>query len=183
MRTDWIAQRRGHRNVTQMHYARQTIITEEMNYVAQRENLPANINHPNLEPMGIGIAARCKVNANIGASPNSSDLEQELDKLRLAVKYGADTVMDLSTGGGNLDAIRTAIIQASPVPIGTVPVYQALERVHGNVEQLTPDDFLHVIETHAQHCLARRRHSGSVDVASPSAKSALHPLSRHHRDF
>ncbi|WAL59350.1 phosphomethylpyrimidine synthase ThiC [Thermocoleostomius sinensis] len=165
MRTSWLVQRRGHANVTQMHYARQGIITEEMNYVAKREELlpefirdevargrmiiPANLNHPNLEPMCIGIAARCKVNANIGASPNSSNVEQELEKLRLAVKYGADTVMDLSTGGGNLDAIRTAIIQASPVPIGTVPVYQALERVHGKVEKLTPDDFLHVIESHA----------------------------------
>jgi phosphomethylpyrimidine synthase len=149
-----------------MHYARQGVITEEMNYVARRENLtpnlireevargrmiiPANINHPNLEPMCIGIASRCKVNANIGASPNSSDIEQELDKLRLSVKYGADTVMDLSTGGGNLDEIRTAIIQTSPVPIGTVPIYQALESVHGQMENLTADDFLHIIEKHAQ---------------------------------
>jgi len=92
MRAEWIAQRRGQGNVSQMHYARQGVITEEMNYVAQRENLtpnlireevargrmiiPANINHPNLEPMCIGIASRCKVNANIGASPNSSDIEQ-----------------------------------------------------------------------------------------------------------
>ncbi len=137
-----------------------------MNFVAAREQLdpelvraevargrmiiPANINHPNLEPMAIGIASRCKVNANLGASPNSSDLETELDKLRLAVKYGADTVMDLSTGGGDLDAIRSAIIQHSPVPIGTVPIYQALESVHGAIEQLTPDDFLAVIEKHAQ---------------------------------
>jgi len=166
MRQAWVAQRHGQANVTQMHYARQGCITEEMEYVAQRENLPvalirdevargrmiipANMNHVNLEPMAIGIASRCKVNANIGASPNSSGLEEELDKLRLAVTYGADTVMDLSTGGGDLDAIRTAIIQASPVPIGTVPVYQALERVHGKVENLTADDFLHVIETHAK---------------------------------
>jgi phosphomethylpyrimidine synthase len=149
-----------------MHYARQGIITEEMNYVAEREQLPpslireevargrliipANINHENLEPMGIGIATKCKVNANIGASPNSSDIQKELEKLFLAVKYGADTVMDLSTGGGNLDEIRTAIIQNSPVPIGTVPVYQALESVHGNLDKLTPEDFLHVIEKHAQ---------------------------------
>ena len=166
MRAEWIAQRRGQGNVSQMHYARQGVITEEMNYVARRENLtpnlireevargrmiiPANINHPNLEPMCIGIASRCKVNANIGASPNSSDIEQELDKLRLSVKYGADTVMDLSTGGGNLDEIRTAIIQTSPVPIGTVPIYQALESVHGQMENLTADDFLHIIEKHAQ---------------------------------
>jgi phosphomethylpyrimidine synthase len=166
MRANWIAQRSGHSNVSQMHYARQGLVTEEMRYVAQRENLsvdlirdevargrmiiPANINHINLEPMAIGIASRCKVNANIGASPNSSNLEAEVDKLRLAVKYGADTVMDLSTGGGNLDQIRQAIIQASPVPIGTVPIYQALESVHGNIETLTPEDFLHIIERQAQ---------------------------------
>ena len=138
MRTHWVAERRGQINVSQMHYARRGLITQEMEYVAQRENLPvdlirdevargrmiipANINHPNLEPMAIGIASKCKVNANIGASPNSSDIEQELDKLRLAVKYGADTVMDLSTGGGNLDKIRSAIIAESSVPIGTVPI-------------------------------------------------------------
>ncbi len=157
--------RRGAYRGTQMHCARQGDITEEMQYVAWRENLPvelvraevargraiipANKNHTNLEPMMIGIASRCKVNANIGASPNVSDLSEEVAKLNLAVKYGADTVMDLSTGGGNLDTIRTAIINASPVPIGTVPIYQALESVHGNVENLTPDDFLHIIEKHA----------------------------------
>lgn len=166
MRTAWVAKRAGHSNVTQMHYARKGILTEEMAFVAERENLspdlirdevargrliiPANINHTNLEPMGIGIATRCKVNANIGASPNSSNIEDELAKLALAVKYGADTVMDLSTGGGDLDQIRTAIIKASPVPIGTVPIYQALEGVHGSVERLTADDFLHVIEVQAQ---------------------------------
>lgn len=166
MRTQWVAKRRGQTNVTQMFYARQGLLTEEMHYVAQRENLPpelirdevargrmiipANINHTNLEPMAIGIAAKCKVNANIGASPNSSDLAEEVAKLELAVKYGADTVMDLSTGGGNLDKIRTAIINASPVPIGTVPIYQAMESVHGRIENLTADDFLHIIEKHAQ---------------------------------
>jgi phosphomethylpyrimidine synthase len=166
MRADWVAKRRGQGNVSQMHYARQGIITEEMDYVAKRENLPselireevargrliipANINHTNLEPMCIGIASKCKVNANIGASPNSSNLDEEVAKLNLAVKYGADTVMDLSTGGGDLDRIRTAIINASPVPIGTVPIYQALESVHGQIENLTADDFLHIIEKHAQ---------------------------------
>lgn len=166
MRASWVAKRRGQSNVSQMHFARQGVVTEEMQFVAEREQLPvelirsevargrliipANINHVNLEPMGIGIATRCKVNANIGASPNSSSLQEEVDKLKLAVKYGADTVMDLSTGGGDLDAIRSAIIAASPVPIGTVPIYQVLESVHGNIEKLTPDDFLHVIETHAQ---------------------------------
>ena len=113
MRHEWIAKRQGQANVSQMHYARQGVITEEMHYVAQRESLPAdlirdevargrmiipaNINHVNLEPMAIGIASKCKVNANIGASPNSSDIQGELDKLHLAVKYGADTVVDLST--------------------------------------------------------------------------------------
>ncbi|MEO0928884.1 MAG: phosphomethylpyrimidine synthase ThiC, partial [Cyanobacteria bacterium J06643_13] len=166
MRSDWIAKRRGQGNVSQMHYARQGIITEEMHYVATRERLPAdlirdevargrmiipaNINHPNLEPMCIGIASSCKVNANIGASPNSSDINEEVDKLRLAVKYGADTLMDLSTGGGNLDEIRTAVINASPIPIGTVPIYQALESVHGDMDKLCADDFLHIIEKHAQ---------------------------------
>lgn len=166
LRSDWIAKRAGHDNKTQMHYARQGMITEEMDYVAKRENLPAslirdevargrmvipaNINHPNLEPMAIGIASKCKVNANIGASPNSSDIQEEIAKLHLAVKYGADTLMDLSTGGGNLDEIRTAIINASPIPIGTVPIYQALESVHGNFDNFTEDDFLHIIEKHAQ---------------------------------
>ncbi len=158
--------RRGAYRGTQMDCARKGDITEEMQYVAWRENLPvdlvraevargraiipANKNHTNLEPMMIGIASRCKVNANIGASPNSSNMDEEVAKLHLAVKYGADTVMDLSTGGGNLDTIRTTIINASPVPIGTVPIYQALESVHGKIESLTPDDFLHIIEKHAQ---------------------------------
>ncbi|CCQ67602.1 Thiamin biosynthesis protein ThiC [Crocosphaera watsonii WH 0402] len=166
MRTQWVAKRRGQSNVSQMHYARQGLITEEMDYVAKREGLPpelireevargrmiipANINHPNLEPMCIGIASKCKVNANIGASPNSSDLDEEVAKLNLAVKYGADTVMDLSTGGGDLDTIRSAIIKASSVPIGTVPIYQAMESVHGNMDKLCADDFLHIIEKHAQ---------------------------------
>ncbi len=158
--------RRGVYRGTQMDCARKGDITEEMQYVAWRENLPvelvrdevargraiipANKNHTNLEPMMIGIASKCKVNANIGASPNSSNMDEEVAKLTLAVKYGADTVMDLSTGGGNLDTIRTTIINASPVPIGTVPIYQALESVHGKMENLTPDDFLHIIEKHAQ---------------------------------
>ncbi len=166
MRSEWVARRRGQANVTQMHYARQGIITEEMEYVARQEQLPpelirsevargrmiipANINHTNLEPMCIGIASRCKVNVNIGASPTSSSLAEELEKLKLAIKYGADTVMDLSTGGGNLDEIRTAIIQASPIPVGTVPIYQALESVHGNVEKLSEEDILHIIEKQAQ---------------------------------
>lgn len=166
MRASWVSPRKGQANVSQMHYARQGLVTEEMVFVARRENLPeslvmeevargrmvipANINHTNLEPMAIGIASKCKVNANIGASPNASDMAEEVNKLKLAVKYGADTVMDLSTGGVNLDDVRTAIIDASPVPIGTVPVYQALESVHGSIEKLHEDDFLHIIEKHCQ---------------------------------
>ena len=166
MRASWVSPRKGQANVSQMHYARQGVVTEEMAYVAKRENLPeslvmeevargrmiipANINHTGLEPMAIGIASKCKVNANIGASPNASDAAEEVNKLKLAVKYGADTVMDLSTGGVNLDEVRTAIINASPVPIGTVPVYQALESVHGSIEKLDEDDFLHIIEKHCQ---------------------------------
>ncbi|MDX2272143.1 MAG: phosphomethylpyrimidine synthase [Cyanobacteriota bacterium] len=190
MRQAWIAKRQGHPNVSQMHYARQGVITEEMARVGERENLPvelirdevargrmiipANINHPNLDPMAIGIASRCKVNANIGASPNSSDLEEEVAKLKLAIKYGADTVMDLSTGGGNLDEIRTAIIRASSVPIGTVPVYQALESVHGAIEKLTPDDFLQVIEKHAQQGVDYMTiHAGILIEHLPLVRSRL----------
>ncbi|SNZ02805.1 hydroxymethylpyrimidine synthase [Persephonella hydrogeniphila] len=149
---------------TQMDYAREGIITPEMEYVAKREMLspeavrdevargrmviPANINHYSLEPMGIGIAAKCKVNANIGNSAVVSDVETELEKLRVALKYGADTVMDLSTGG-NIDEIREAIIKESPVPIGTVPIYQALQEVR-TIDKLTEQDILDMIEHQAQ---------------------------------
>jgi phosphomethylpyrimidine synthase len=147
-----------------MHYARQGIITEEMRYVAERENLPAemiraevargrmiipaNINHTTLEPMGIGIAARCKINANIGNSAVTSNIEAELEKLHLSVHFGADTVMDLSTGG-DINKIREAIIRNSPVPIGTVPIYQAVQQVK-KVEDLTVDQLFDVIEFQAQ---------------------------------
>ena len=163
--TAWVAKRKGHANVSQMHYARQGIITEEMQYVAERENLepefvreevargrmiiPANINHLSLEPMAIGINSRCKINANIGNSAVTSNVEQELEKLHRSVHYGSDTVMDLSTGG-DLNEIRQAIIDASPVPIGTVPIYQALEEVKGKIEDLTPELMLEVIEYQAK---------------------------------
>src|SRR6202166_4961963 len=134
----------GNRNMSQMHFARQGVITEEMEYIARREKLeaelirsevargrciiPANVNHRNLEPMAIGIATKCKINANIGNSATSSNIEEELKKLHHAVHYGADTIMDLSTGG-DIPKIRKAIIDASPVPVGTVPVYEAISRV------------------------------------------------------
>jgi phosphomethylpyrimidine synthase len=166
MRTEWIARRleKSNGNNSQMHFARKGEITEEMQYVAAREELapefirdeiargrmiiPANINHPNLEPMAIGVGSKCKINANIGNSSTTSDLKSELEKLHTAVHLGADTVMDLSTGG-DLDAIRISNIQNSPVPIGTVPIYQALESV-SRVEDLTIDHMLEVIEKQAQ---------------------------------
>ncbi|MBF0369132.1 MAG: phosphomethylpyrimidine synthase ThiC [Magnetococcales bacterium] len=162
MRSEWIRGRAG--NVTQMHYARQGEITPEMQYVADQERLdpelvraevargrmviPANINHPELKPMAIGIAARCKINANIGNSQISSGLDEELDKLRLSIQHGADTVMDLSTGKG-INEIRRAIIKNAPVPIGTVPIYEVVERVP-DVRDLTPELILEVIEGQAK---------------------------------
>jgi phosphomethylpyrimidine synthase len=146
-----------------MHYARQGIITEEMEYVAKRENLPAetvrsevacgrmiipaNVRHLELEPMAIGIAAKCKINANIGNSATTSNIDQELEKLHAAVHFGADTAMDLSTGG-DIHEIREAILRHSPVPIGTVPIYEALSRVT-RVRELTPEIMLEVIEEQA----------------------------------
>jgi phosphomethylpyrimidine synthase len=163
LRSEWVAKRKGP-NVTQMHYARQGITTEEMAYVGRRENLPsefirdevargrmiipANVNHPEVEPMAIGIAARCKINANIGNSAVVSDVEGELEKLRTCLKYGADTVMDLSTGG-NIPAIREAILRASTLPVGTVPIYEAIQRVKSPTD-LTLDDMLGVVEAQAK---------------------------------
>jgi phosphomethylpyrimidine synthase len=146
-----------------MHYARQGIVTEEMEFVAKRENLPpetirsevargrmiipANIRHLELEPMAIGIAAKCKINANIGNSATTSNIEQELEKLHASVHFGADTAMDLSTGG-NIHEIREAILRHSPIPIGTVPIYEALSRV-SRIRELTPEIMLEVIEEQA----------------------------------
>ncbi len=136
--------------ITQLQHARTGTVTPEMEYVAQREDLspelvrdevaagrmviPANRVHlaGRLEPMGIGIAARCKINANIGNSAVTSDESGELEKLHTSVHYGADTVMDLSTGK-EIDKIRQSIIDASPVPIGTVPIYQMLEELGGEI--------------------------------------------------
>src|ERR1700690_2237112 len=164
MRTEWIAGRQNDPVRTQMHYARQGIVTGEMEYVARRESnepelvrsevargrmiIPANVNHTNLEPMAIGVASRCKINANIGNSSVVSNVEKELAKLHDSVHYGADTVMDLSTGG-DIPGIRGAIIRNSPVPIGTVPIYEALTRVR-RIEDLTAPLMLEVIEEQAQ---------------------------------
>lgn len=168
------------RNITQMHYAKQGIITPEMEYIAIRENLrqldgvdmrqhpgqnfgaknlteitpefvrqevaagraiiPANINHPELEPMIIGRNFLVKINANIGNSALGSSIEEEVSKMTWATRWGADTIMDLSTGQ-NIHETREWIIRNSPVPIGTVPIYQALEKVNGVAEDLTWEIF------------------------------------------
>jgi phosphomethylpyrimidine synthase len=152
---------------TQLTEARDGNITPEMEYVAKRENIsvdlvrdevaagrmviPANKVHikNGLEPMAIGLAATCKINANIGNSAVTSDEEGELDKLHAAVHFGADTVMDLSTGK-DIDNIRKRIISASPVPIGTVPIYQMLEELGGEIEDMRPQHFLDMIEHQAK---------------------------------
>src|SRR5438046_6838755 len=170
--------------VTQQYLARQGTTTPQMQRVAEREELPvelvrdevargrliipANVNHlaQRLDPMAIGKVARVKINANIGNSAVESNIDQELDKLHHAVHYGADTVMDLSTGG-DIDAIRQAILEASPVPIGTVPIYQAVTEVK-QVEDVTADDLLDMVEHQAQqgvdyvtvHCGILREHVG-----------------------
>ena len=170
------------KNVTQMHYARQGIITPEMEYIAIRENqrieglsemmkkqhpgenfgtvmprmitpefvrdevaagravITANINHPELEPMIIGRKFLVKINANIGNSALGSSIQEEVEKMTLAIRWGGDTVMDLSTGK-NIHETREWIIRNSPVPIGTVPIYQALEKVNGKAEDLTWEIF------------------------------------------
>src|SRR5436853_5142735 len=111
-----------------------------------RMDIPANKVHlgKRLEPMAIGVASKCKINANIGNSAVVSKIDDELEKLHTAVHLGADTVMDLSTGG-DIDAIRQAIIDASPVPIGTVPIYQSIQQVK-EVADLTPRMLLDIIE-------------------------------------
>src|SRR5215469_2036473 len=160
MRNEWITPRLNDPIRTQLHYARKGVATEEMQYVARRERLepelvraevargrmiiPANINHTKLEPMCIGVACCCKINANIGNSSTTSNIDEEVAKLHYAVKYGADTVMDLSTGG-DIPRIRRAIIAESPIPIGTVPIYEALARVR-RVEDLNMNVLLEVID-------------------------------------
>ncbi len=165
MRAEWVAKRQSDSVRTQMYYARRGVTTEEMEYIAKREGIPAdeireevargrmiipaNINHPNLEPMCIGVASKCKINSNIGNSATTSNIDEELEKLQYSVKYGADTVMDLSTGG-DIPRIREAIIRESPVPIGTVPIYEALTRVNGRIEDLTWPIMRDVIEEQAE---------------------------------
>ncbi|MCB9674175.1 MAG: phosphomethylpyrimidine synthase ThiC [Alphaproteobacteria bacterium] len=167
LRADWVAKReaRGDTNFSQLHYAKRGIVTEEMQYVAVREGvegeyvraeiaagraiIPANIRHLELEPMIIGRNFLVKVNANIGNSRVKASIADEVEKLTWSTRWGADTVMDLSTGP-DIPETREAILRNSPVPIGTVPIYECLERVKGKVEDLNIDLFLEVLEEQAQ---------------------------------
>ncbi len=164
-RKAWVEARANDPVPTQLHYARQGVITEEMRFVALREGvtpefvrdevaagraiIPANKRHLELEPMIIGRNFRTKVNANIGNSAVHSGVEEEVDKLLWSLKWGADTVMDLSTGA-HIRETREAILRRSPVPIGTVPIYEALERVGGDPEKLDIELFLDVLAEQAE---------------------------------
>ena len=152
--------------VTQLQHARAGAVTDAMRRVAEKEELPpelvrdevaagrmiipANVNHlaMKLDPIGIGKKCTVKINANFGNSAVTSNIDEEVEKLHWAVHYGADTVMDLSTGG-DIDRIREAIIENSTVPVGTVPIYQAVQQVKA-IEDLTPDDFVGMIEHQAK---------------------------------
>ncbi len=165
MRTEWLEKRKNDKTPTQMYYAKEGIITEEMEYVAKLEKLspelvrsevargrliiPANINHTNLEPMAIGIAATCKINANIGSSAIASDVEGEIEKIQVSQHYKADTAMDLSTGG-DLDEIRRGVIDNAHIPIGTVPIYQIIADCNDRIEDLNIEVMLDVLERQAK---------------------------------
>lgn len=168
LRQPWIDKRLAQSddgNRTQMHYARKGMITGEMAFVGLREGMspefvrdevargraiiPANINHPESEPMIIGTNFRVKVNANIGNSAVASSVGEEVEKLRWATHWGADTVMDLSTGG-KIHETRERILRNAPVPVGTVPIYQALEKVNGVVEDLDIDVFVDTLIEQAE---------------------------------
>jgi phosphomethylpyrimidine synthase len=156
---------RAGRSVTQLHYARRGIVTPEMEFAALREGvepelvrseiargraiLPNNVNHPESEPMLIGRQFLVKINANIGNSAVTSSVDEEVEKLLWAIQWGSDTVMDLSTGA-NIHTTREWILRNSPVPIGTVPIYQALEKVGGRAEELTPELFLDTLVEQAE---------------------------------
>ncbi len=222
LRQEWIARRReeaarsGDGNLTQMHFARKGQVTEEMLFVAEREKIspelvrskiaegkliiPANINHPELQPMCIGVDSLCKINANIGNSSVSSNVQEELKKLHTSVHYGADTMMDLSTGG-DIHGIRETLLRHCPVPMGTVPIYEAVARVK-RIEDLSAALMLEVIEeqaaqgvdymtihagvlvqylplvasAHHRHRQPRRRDAGAVDGPPPQAELPLRVL-------
>jgi len=185
--------------MTQLELARKSTVSPQMKHIAEKEGvetdfiiqgladgeitIPANVNHTNLIPCGIGKGLRTKVNANIGTSSDFCDLNMELRKLQTAIDFGADTVMDLSTGG-DISAVRRAILSASTVPVGTVPIYQAgIEAIenHGAIVNMSVDEIFAVIEEHAKdgvdfmtvHCgvtqesLARLKKQGrTTDIVS-----------------
>ena len=183
------------RTVTQLHYARRGDITPEMEFVARRENmavetvrdeigrgraiLPNNVNHPESEPMVIGRNFLVKINANIGNSAVTSSITDEVDKLTWATKWGADTVMDLSTGA-DIHTTREWIVRNSPVPIGTVPIYQALEKVDGKAEDLTWEVYRDTIVEQAEqgvdyftvHAGVRLRYVPCLLYTSPSPRDS-----------
>jgi phosphomethylpyrimidine synthase len=226
------------RNVTQMHYARQGIVTPEMEFVAIRENcrlqalrddpryarllrqhpgqsfgasipdeitpefvraelasgraiIPANINHPELEPMVIGRNFRVKINTNIGNSAISSSIAEEVEKMAWSARWGGDTLMDLSTGK-NIHETREWILRNAPMPIGTVPIYQALEKVNGKSEDLTweimrPRRGAAVLYPADggpgyRHRLPRRLHPRQVVSGPPPGELPLHPFRGDLRD-
>ncbi len=165
LREPWIQARRDVRTPTQMYFARKGEVTEEMRFVALRENLepefvrkevaegraiiPANLNHPEIEPMAIGKNFLVKVNANIGNSATNSSIEEEVEKLRWSLRWGTDTLMDLSTGE-QITETREWILRNSPIPIGTVPIYQALNKVGGQPEDLSFEIMMEVLEEQAR---------------------------------
>lgn len=166
MRSEWVKKREKDKCRTQMYYAKQGIITEEMEYVAKEENLepelirseiargrliiPANINHHTLKPMAIGLAAKCKINSNIGASALASNPEEEVEKVEVSIKYGADTIMDLSTCD-NVHEVRQAVIDNSTVPIGTVPMYQIIQEAkEQDAKNIEIEDIVRVVREQAE---------------------------------
>ena len=209
--------------VTQMHYARRGEITPEMEFIAIREGvapemvrdevargraiIPANINHPESEPMIIGRSFLVKINANLGNSAVTSSIEEEVEKMLWSIRWGADTVMDLSTGK-NIHETREWILRNAPVPIGTVPIYQALEKVGGKAEELTWDIYRDTIDRagragrrlfyhprrrapalHSPHRqpghgyrVTRRLDPRQVVPGASPGKFFVYPFSRHLRD-
>ncbi len=176
------------KNISLMHLAQVGEITDEMRIVAETEgidvelvrkelaagrlSIPANINHANLKPIGIGKVCSVKINANIGNSPVTSNIDGELGKLGTSLKYGSDTVMDLSTGE-EIDVIRQGIIDNSPIPVGTVPLYQALAEVESELD-LTPELLLEVIERQAEQGVDFMTiHAGLLREHLPHIKSRL----------
>lgn len=209
MRKEWIENRSSDQVKTQLHYARRGLITEEMKYVARDEGLEpelvqdevargrmiisANIRHPNLAPVGVGIATRCKINANIGSSQVSEGTGAELEKLETATRYGADMAMDLSVGG-DVNKNREAILAASRVPVGTVPIYQVACQVK-EITKMTTEDLFEVLELQAEqgvdfmtvHCgllrdhipLAQKRQTG---IVSRGGALMARWMSRHEKE-